>query len=32
MNHVRPAGRVVLEMVEEYIDAFQRLTDITTAD
>jgi NAD(P)H-dependent flavin oxidoreductase YrpB (nitropropane dioxygenase family) len=32
MNTVRPAGRVVLEMVDEYIDAFQRLTDITTAD
>ncbi len=32
MNTVRPAARVVLEMVEEYIDAFQRLTDITTAD
>jgi NAD(P)H-dependent flavin oxidoreductase YrpB (nitropropane dioxygenase family) len=32
MNHVRPAGRVVLEMVEEFIDAFQRLTDITNAE
>jgi NAD(P)H-dependent flavin oxidoreductase YrpB (nitropropane dioxygenase family) len=32
MNTVRPAARVVLEMVEEYIDAFERLTEITTSD
>jgi NAD(P)H-dependent flavin oxidoreductase YrpB (nitropropane dioxygenase family) len=29
MNTVRPAGRVVLEMVEEYINAFERLTEVT---
>lgn len=32
MNAVRPAGRVVLEMVEEYIDAFERLTAVTMQD
>ncbi len=32
MNTVRPAARVVLEMVEEYIDAFERLTEVTTRD
>ncbi|CAN5575258.1 nitronate monooxygenase family protein [soil metagenome] len=32
MNHVTPAGRVVLEMVDEFIDAFQRLEKMVTAD
>jgi NAD(P)H-dependent flavin oxidoreductase YrpB (nitropropane dioxygenase family) len=32
MNTVRPAGRVVLEMVEEYIDTFERLTALTMQD
>lgn len=32
MNQVQPAGRVVLEMIDELIDAFQRLDQIIAAD
>lgn len=32
MNTVRPAARVVLEMVEEYIEAFERLSRVTTEE
>lgn len=32
MNQVQPAGRVVLEMIDELIDAFQRLDQLITAD
>jgi NAD(P)H-dependent flavin oxidoreductase YrpB (nitropropane dioxygenase family) len=28
MNEVKPAGRVVIEMVEEFIEAVQRLDDM----
>jgi NAD(P)H-dependent flavin oxidoreductase YrpB (nitropropane dioxygenase family) len=32
MNKVKPARQVVLDMVEEYIDTFERLTTITETD
>lgn len=32
MNEVQPAGRVVLEMVDELIDAFQRLERLISSD
>jgi hypothetical protein len=32
MNEVQPAGRVVLEMIDELIDAFQRLDRLLTTD
>jgi NAD(P)H-dependent flavin oxidoreductase YrpB (nitropropane dioxygenase family) len=32
MNEVQPAGRVVLEMIDELIDAFQRLDRLVTTD
>jgi hypothetical protein len=32
MNQVQPAGRVVLEMIDELIDDFQRLDQLITQD
>jgi NAD(P)H-dependent flavin oxidoreductase YrpB (nitropropane dioxygenase family) len=32
MNEMQPAGRVVLEMIDELIDAFQRLDRLLTTD
>jgi NAD(P)H-dependent flavin oxidoreductase YrpB (nitropropane dioxygenase family) len=29
MNHVRPASKVILDMIEEYIDAIERLNAVT---